>query len=89
MNVITSINLKGIVIAAEWGPDGDVSAVDIAGYDEKRYRVANDPKGLQLRQLIKQTVRVNGRLVVEDRRNIIHVVRFRLDADEPAPADLE
>ena len=59
-----SIDLKGIVIAAEWAPDGDVTAVDIAGYDEKRYRIADDSRGRQLRRLVK--------------RKVVSVERYRL-----------
>lgn len=76
-----SIDLKGIVIAAEWAPDGDVTAVDIAGYDEKRYRIADDSKGRQLRRLVKRKVVMRGRLVRENQRDLFFVEAFRIDAD--------
>ena len=76
-----SIDLKGIVIAAEWAPDGDVTAVDIAGYDEKRYRIADDSRGRQLRRLVKRKVVMRGRLVRENQRDLFFVEAFRIDAD--------
>lgn len=77
------IELKGIVIAAGWGPNGDVSAVDIAGYDEKRYRIANDPVGCQLFQFIRKAVVIRGKMGVDNRQHLIHVESFQPDHTEP------
>lgn len=80
----TIISIKGIVIAAEWGVDGGVTAVDVVGYDENRYRIANDSKGSLLRPLLQQTVMIHGWLAVEDQRNIIYVEQFKTDNDDSA-----
>ena len=89
MNEFALIDLKGIVIAAEWGPDGDVSAVDLAGYDEKRYRIANDPRGHQLHRLVKQSVVIHGRLSSENKQNIIHVEHYSLDSEDSVTTGFE
>lgn len=81
------IDLKGIVIAAGWGPDGEVSSVDIAGYDEKRYRVADNPAGRQMFQLIKKAVAIQGRLAIENQQNVIYIEYFRHDDAERPAAD--
>ena len=73
------ISIGGVVIAAAWTPLGDVTEVDIAGYDERRYRVVDDHIGGQLRDYIKKRVVVEG--VVNDRKDglAITVKRFRVD----------
>ena len=77
------VTLKGIVVAAGWKTNGAVSAVDIAGYDEKRYRVADELMGPRLLNLVKEKIIAQGTVASENRQNIIYVHRFRLDDDEP------
>ena len=81
------IELKGIVIAAGWEQNGDVSAVDIAAYDETRYRIADDPIGCQLLQFIRKAVVIRGKIEIENRQNVVHVERFHLDHIESTVAD--
>ena len=76
------INLKGIVIAADWGPNGEVLTVDIAGYDEKRYRVSDDPKGRLLKEYIQAKVVVEGKVGNEKQQEVIFVQNFWLDDAE-------
>jgi len=72
------ISIRGIVIAAAWTSRGDITEIDIAGYDEKRYRVVDDPIGGQLRDHIKKSIVVEG--VVETKKGVltITVKQFRL-----------
>ena len=84
MDVGPLIEVKGIIIAAQWGADGAVTAVDIAGFDEKRYRVVNDRIGRQLHKRVKHSVRVSGRTFTDDRHTMLSVEPYTLDADEPA-----
>ncbi|BBO91370.1 hypothetical protein [Desulfosarcina ovata] len=79
MQKLIPIQMKGIVIAAAWGEHGDITAVDIAGYDEKRYRVADDLVGRQLKQLIKERLIVDGMIEKTGNRNILHVKAFQRD----------
>jgi len=80
------ISVRGIVIAAAWTPRGDVTEVDIAGDDEMRYRVVDDPIGGQLRDHIKKSVVVEG--VVRSKKDglMITVKRFRINRpSKPQP----
>lgn len=79
METSALVSIQGIVIAAAWKPNGDVAAVDIAGYDEKRYRVADDRIGGQLRAHIKKKVIVDGVVKTESGVHLIHVKQFRID----------
>lgn len=79
MNKQAPVSIGGIVIAAAWAPNGDVTEIDIAGYDEKRYRVATNPVGCQLRDHVKKSVVVDG--VVKPRKDGLEITvqRFRID----------
>lgn len=56
----TATTIRGIVIDATWNRVGEITAVDIAGYDEKRYRIADDHKCMQLQGLNKKWIVVDG-----------------------------
>lgn len=79
----TPISLNGIVIAAAWERNGEISAVDISGYDERRYRVADDLMGRRLRQFVPKKLIVDS--VIESTTNgeTIDVLRFQLDKSVP------
>ncbi|BBO84916.1 hypothetical protein DSCO28_54820 [Desulfosarcina ovata subsp. sediminis] len=79
MQKLIPVQMKGIVIAAAWGENGDITAVDIAGYDEKRYRVADDLVGRQLKQWIKERLIVDGMIEKTGNRTILHVKAFQRD----------
>ena len=77
------IKLQGIVIAAAWDPSGDVAEVDIAGYDEKRYRVADDHMGRKLRAYIKKRIIADGMIETGVNGIVIYVHHFRIDPPDP------
>ena len=83
------IIVKGIVIASEWEQSGEVSAVDIAGYDEKRYRVADENMGPQLRTLVKKKIIAQGIVAAGSQQELFYVHHFWLDDEEPASAAVE
>jgi hypothetical protein len=89
MQKLTPIHLRGIVIAAAWENNGAVSAVDIAGYDEKRYRVADNLVGKQLKQLVKERLIIDGMIEMTANRTILHVKSFQHDIPAGAPFDLQ
>jgi hypothetical protein len=89
MKKLTPIHLKGIVIAATWENNGAVSAVDIAGYDEKRYRVADNLVGQQLKQLVKERLVIDGIVEMTANRTILHVKSFQRDIPGAMPFDLQ
>lgn len=78
MKTQSPISISGIVIAAAWTPNGDVTEVDIAGYDEKRYRVVDDHLGEQLRDHIKKRVIVDGVVKTKKGNLVITVKHFRI-----------
>lgn len=72
--------IRGIILAAGWGKNGGISAVDIAGNDEKRYRVVNDAMGRQLHAHVRQPVVAQGRVTMRENRLSIYVSRFQIEA---------
>jgi hypothetical protein len=79
MNKQTPFSIHGVVIAAAWTPQGDIKEIDIAGYDEKRYRVVEDHIGGKLRNYIKKSVVVEGFVKSRDGGLVITVKRFHID----------
>ena len=79
MGTRASIKLEGIVIAAAWNTKGEVAAVDIAGYDEQRYRVAGDHMGKKLWAHIKKRIVVDGMFETGANGMVIYVHQFRID----------
>lgn len=77
-----TINIRGILVAAAWKHNGEISAVDIAGYDEKRYRVADDHLGAQLLAMIKKRIVVDGILKSENNNSVIHIHHFHIDTSD-------
>ena len=71
--------IRGIILAAGWEKNGGISAVDIAGYDEKRYRVVNDAMGRQLHDHMRKQVVVQGRVTMRENRLSIYVSRFQIE----------
>lgn len=82
MSDLNRIELRGLVVAAAWKANGEVAAVDIAGYDEKRYRVADDGMGKSLRAHLKMRVIIDGLAEQRGDAVVVHVVGFRID---PSP----
>lgn len=71
--------IRGIVLAAGWGKNGRISAVDIAGYDEKRYRVVNDAMGKKLLDHVRQQVVAHGRVTMRENRLSISMSHFQIE----------
>jgi hypothetical protein len=75
----TPVRLRGIAIAAAWENGGAVTAVDIAGYDEQRYRVVDDGTGKRLRRFIKERLIVEGEVESTGQMTLLHVKHFERD----------
>lgn len=82
----TAITIRGIVIAAAWNRVGEITAVDIAGYDEKRYRIADDHMGIQLRVLNKKRIVADGFFDTDNNKPVLYVHHFKIDASEAIDA---
>lgn len=52
--------ITGIVTAADWDEDNNISALIIATPDEEEYLVDNNPIGEELLELIHRSVRATG-----------------------------
>jgi hypothetical protein len=85
MQKLTPIHLEGIVIAAAWEKNGAVSAVDIAAYDEKRYRVADNLVGQQLKQLVKERLIIDGFIEATADRTILHITSYHREVPHKTP----
>jgi hypothetical protein len=81
MEILTTV--RGIIIAAGWESNGEISAVDIAGYDEKTYRVVNDEIGKRLRSFIKMRVAADGIVTTQMDMLTIQLHRFQIDTSDP------
>lgn len=75
--------LRGIILAAGWGKNGRISAVDIAGYDERTYRVVNDAMGKKLLDHLRQQVVAHGRVTKRENRVCIYVSHFQIEDFNP------
>lgn len=71
--------IRGIVLASGWGEDGGISAVDIAGYDEKRYRVVSDAMGRKLKDHVRRQVVARGWVTTREHRLSIYVCHFQIE----------
>jgi hypothetical protein len=71
--------VRGIVLAAGWGKNGRISVVDIAGYDERTYRVVNDAMGKKLLEHVRRQVLAGGRVTLRNNRLCIHVSHFQTE----------
>lgn len=74
--------IRGIVIPGAWNEEGDVISVAIATYNEEKYLVENNDKGLQLFSLLQKRVVIDGVLVIRDRIKTIEINSFREDTSK-------
>ena len=77
------ITLSGIVIPADWGQDGRISVVCVAGYDEQVYIVMNNRMGRRLWSFLQKRVVVEGLVKRLDDLKMIQVIRIRMDTSNP------
>ncbi len=76
------VQVKGLVIPAEWDGDGRVTAVAISSFDEGEYVPAKNRLADELLSLIHQRVNVSGRLMGGERgRHIIDITEYRVMMD--------
>jgi hypothetical protein len=71
--------IRGIVLAAGWEKNGRISTVDIAGYDERTYRVVNDAIGKKLLDHVKRQVVALGRVTMRENRLCLYVSHFQIE----------
>lgn len=54
------ITIKGIIIPVDWDEKGNALALAVSTHTEEDYLVANDPKGKELLNFIREGVEVTG-----------------------------
>jgi len=54
------ITIKGILIPVAWASGGDVTAMAVATFDEKEFRLTADDAWNQWRELLSQKVSASG-----------------------------
>ena len=79
MNKKNQTTIRGIVIASCWRSNGSISALDIASFDEKLYRVVNDAMGNKLRAHVKQLVVAEGILAIRCNRTHFYIREFHIE----------
>ncbi|MEW6381474.1 MAG: hypothetical protein AB1611_17990 [bacterium] len=74
--------ITGIVTAADWDEEDNISAVIIATPDEEEYLVDNNSKGEELLEFIHRNVRATGTIRDEgDRCKIILIKSYEVVDD--------
>jgi hypothetical protein len=71
------INLKGIIIPANWDTKGNVVSVAIATNDEDEYLVEDQALTLKLKRQLRQTVEISGVVKKIRGKKIIKIQKWR------------
>ena len=88
MRITAPLKLQGIVIPIGWEPNGSVSALAIATYDEKIINITPNDIGHQLISLLRQRVVIEGFLLQSQDQSTFQVECFRMDQSSPFKSHL-
>ena len=72
-------SIKGIVIPSDWDSNGNVISMAIATRNEEEYIIENHQKLLNLKELLRQEVVVNGSIKCRNNSKIINVKSIRIE----------
>ena len=72
-------SIKGIVIPSDWDSNGNVISMAIATRNEEEYIIENHQKLLNLKELLRQEVVVNGSIKCRNNSKVINVKSIRLE----------
>ena len=72
-------SIKGIVIPSDWDSNGNVISMAIATRNEEEYIIENHQKLLNLKELLRQEVVVNGSIKCSNNYKVINVKSIRLE----------
>ena len=70
--------IAGVIIPADWDPQGNVTGVSISAFDEQEYLVKEQVKGAELLQHVRKHAEVVGWVEVEQGKKKITVKNYRL-----------
>lgn len=72
------ITIRGLIVPAGWDEEGNINAVAISTFEEDLYLVHNDEKGEQLLPLIRQEVKITGKIGKKGGRKTIRLTNYSL-----------
>ena len=75
-NGLTTVT--GVIIPADWDPDGRITGVAISTHDEEEYLVRRRAKGKELVRLLQKEVEVTGWAEVDQGKKALVVKDYRL-----------
>lgn len=58
----STVVVKGIILPANWDPDGNTTAVAVSTYNESEYRITQDEKSSELLVFLRQEVEIIGEI---------------------------
>lgn len=67
------INIKGIIIPANWDAQGNVIGMAIATHKEEEYLIEDDGKAAKLISFLRQEVKITGVLKKKGDKKIIKI----------------
>ena len=73
-----SVVIKGIILPANWDPDGNTTAVVLSSYNEDEYMVTADKKSSELLAFLRREVEVVGQIKKIDNKEYITVKEYFL-----------
>jgi hypothetical protein len=80
----TMLEIRGIVLPADWDTNGNVVAVSIATAEERDYLVDDTDIVRELINMLRKRVKVRGHFMERDKRRTLKVTSYSLinGADE-------
>ncbi len=78
--------LRGLIVPVDWDENGRVTAVAISDFYEEEYLIDRKDKGEELKDLVRQEVRLKGVVRQSKGRKMITVWDYSLIRPEAAPS---
>jgi hypothetical protein len=76
------VNLKGVIVPADWDEVGNYTAIALAADDEQEYRISPDNQaGKSLHGLLRARVKIEGYIdpeAVEGYKKVIFINSYRI-----------
>ncbi len=74
----TSLEIRGIVLPADWDDEGNVVAVSIATSEEREYLIDDTDIARELIGMLRKPVMVRGHLTKKDKKRTLRVSSFSI-----------
>jgi DNA-binding protein HU-beta len=76
------IKVRGLIVPADWDPNGAVITIGLSAFDEGEYLIDNDENGRELFSFMRQEVEISGEMRKEEEKMVIKVSQFSLGRAE-------